>query len=370
MLLEKPINKNKKDNQKRREVLYYLALIKFWAMILIIRFHIYQWKKRRIKYGQRMCEFLFISSGFLVGYNYFGREMPSTYQTSFKYAYKHLRLFYPLHIINSLFCIYSYKYTLNLTYYEMLILNFLLLKVWSRKPKYTYGFNGISWFVSALSFCYFLCPLLLRGIQNIYNSLIIFFFVSLIRVSFEQLIENGSENILDLSFHYSPIIRLMEFFLGMLLIPLFLKIKCFFDKTKNKLYLKYFFSLIQIIFPIIIYFIMLEFDDKLIRCYFVLIFCVFIFLISYDYGCLSNIMKIEIFKKILSCQMEMYLLQNTLNSILINILNNHWTQNAEFNFLIKIVFIFIISYIYRKLFREKLAIFMDKIVALFKKIFI
>ena len=64
--------------------------------------------------------------------------------------------------------------------------------------------------------------------------------------------------------------------------------------------------------------------------------------------------------------MEMYLLHISLNNILIKILKNHFPKNVELKFLINVVFIFIISYIYKKIFREKFAKFMDKIVGLFK----
>jgi peptidoglycan/LPS O-acetylase OafA/YrhL len=169
MLEEKSLNEDKKNNKKRRQPLNYIAFIKFWAMILIIKWHLFQDIKCKINYGARMCELLFVSSGFLVGYNYYKREMPATYYISFKYAYKHLRSFYPLHIINSLYTILTIKGKFNLTLYEKLIFNFLLVKA------YAMGFNGISWFINVLLLCYFLSPLLLVGIRNINNSLIIFF---------------------------------------------------------------------------------------------------------------------------------------------------------------------------------------------------
>lgn len=368
MLKEKSFNILKKDNNKRRETLYYLAFIKYWAMILIIRWHLYKSNQHRIDYGARMSELLFVSSGFLVGYNYYKRTLPATYYTSCKYSYKHLRSFYPLHIIISFYWIYTYKGKFNLTDYEMLIFHFLLLKVWSSYRSFAQGFHGLTWFISALLFCYFLSPFLLGGIQNINNSLVIFTFVAFIRVGIEQLVENGAKNIMNFNFHFNPVIRLMDFYLGMLMIPLFLKVKNFFDKIENKLYLKFIFTNIQILFPVILYFIMLEYNNKLIRCYFVLIFCLCIFLISYDYGYFSTIIKKKIFKEIMSCQMEMYLLQRCLNNILVKNLNSYIPQNEELKFLIKVVFIFIISYIYKKKFREKLGITMDKIIYLFKKI--
>ena len=376
MLLPKPYNKNKEDNKKRRDPLNYIAFMKFWAMIIIIRWHVYQWKqprKYRIYYGARMCEFLFISSGFLVGYNYYKRPMPATYYASFKYAYKHLRNFYPLHILNSIYLIYIRVYIdkrkFTLTDYEMLIFNFLLVKVWSNDPKFGIGFNGISWFINVQLYLYFLSPFLLVGIQNVKNSLIIFGLVTFTRLGIEILIRKGALNFLDFNFHYGPVIRLLEFYLGMLMIPLFDKIKCLLDKIKNSKFMKYFFTIIQSIIPIIIYYIMLKYN-YLYRCYFVLIFCPFTFLISLDYGYLSNINNNKICKKIMSCQMEMYLLQSQLNNTLRLILKNHWPNNRELTFSIKVGFIFLISYIYKKLFRDKFAIFMDKIIDILQKIFI
>ena len=204
MLIEKPLNEHKKDNEKRRQTLNYISFIKFWAMILIIRWHLY-YRKFRINYGVRMCEFLFVSSGFLVGYNYYKKAMPATFYNSWKYAYKHLKTFYPLHIINSFYSIFTYKGKFNLTYYEKLIFNCLLVKV------YVMGFNNISWFISVLLLCYFLSPLFLGGIGNINNSLIIFSLVVFIRAGIELLIKNGAENILSINFHFNHVIKLMEF---------------------------------------------------------------------------------------------------------------------------------------------------------------
>ena len=68
--------------------------------------------------------------------------------------------------------------------------------------------------------------------------------------------------------------------------------------------------------------------------------------------------------------MEMYLFQSQLNNTLSIILKNNLPKNSELTFSIKVGFIFFISFIYRKLFRDKLAIFMDKIIDMLKAIFI
>ena len=94
---------------ERRKKLNFIAFIKFLAMLKIIKWHIYNWELKPIDYGARMCEILFISSGFLVGYNYYEKNMQSNYETSFKYSYKHLRNFYPLVVINTIYNFFIIK---------------------------------------------------------------------------------------------------------------------------------------------------------------------------------------------------------------------------------------------------------------------
>ena len=75
-----------KINTEKRKPLNYIAAIKFLAMIKIIKWHVIVWKEKPIDWGARMCEILFIASGFLVGYNHYQRNMQSDYTTSFKYS--------------------------------------------------------------------------------------------------------------------------------------------------------------------------------------------------------------------------------------------------------------------------------------------
>ena len=266
-----------------------------------------------------MREILFISSGFLVGYNYYQKSMPCTYCSSIKYVYKHLRTVYPLIFINTLYRMYIFIYKkdkIKLIDIEVFIINILMMIPWSRYFSITLPLNGISWFISIIIFCYFLTPFLLLGIKNIKSSLILLIVIDLLRISIEEFISKGTKNILDINFHYGPIIRCMEFYLGMLLIPSFFKLKYYLDKIKNTIFSKMIFSFIQIIIVIFIYYLMLRYNSILYRCYFIQIFLIFIFIIGYDYGYLSNIFSNKICRKIMSCQMEMYLLQITIDETL------------------------------------------------------
>ena len=99
-----------------------------------------------------MCEILFISSGFLVGYNHYKRNIPCDYETSFRYLYKHLRNFYPLELI-LIICDYISNYKIEnniITEIEIFLSNILMIKVWSRHRKIAFSINAISWFLSVL----------------------------------------------------------------------------------------------------------------------------------------------------------------------------------------------------------------------------
>ena len=99
----------------------------------------------------------------------------------------------------------------------------------------------------------------------------------------------------------------------MLLTPFFFYLKNGLDKYKNIFTFKVIFTIIKLISPIYLCYIMIKYDKILFRCYFVLILCTYTFIISYDYGYLSYITSLKITKIIMSAQLEMYLIQLNIN---------------------------------------------------------
>ena len=69
--MEENVLLNKQSKSFKRKNLNYLGFNKFVAMYLIIRMHLYCNKTMPFDFGVRACEFLFLSSGFLIGYNYY-----------------------------------------------------------------------------------------------------------------------------------------------------------------------------------------------------------------------------------------------------------------------------------------------------------
>ena len=359
---------------KIREYLNYMSFLKFLSMIIIIKFHLFHWKKKPIYYGQRMCEFLFVSSGFLVGYNHYNKPMPCTLEQSFNYTYKSFRNFYPLEIINLImFILFENKINkINITDIEVIISNILMIKSWSPYKFVHYSFNGVSWFLSSLLFCYFMTPFLLFGINNIKNAILLFIIFAFTRILIEEFINLGGFNIFFINFHVNPFIRCIEFYLGMLTIPLFFKIKSFLDINRNNFYFKILFTLIQIILPTLLYFLIIKFTHIKYRVYFIFTFIIFTFVIGFDYGYLSELFSKKIIKKIISYQMEIYLFQNSATILIMKIMKFNklkFSFDDNLEFFIKLINIFIFAVLYKELFKERLAKIIDKIFALIKKLF-
>lgn len=365
---------------KRREYLKYISFIKFFAMIIIIKWHLVRHISWGFRVGGRMVEILFVSSGFLVGYNYFNVPINSTYDYSFKYTYKHLRVFYPLYLINTIINLAENKIIYNyinrkpfsiLTNIEIILIKITLLQTWSRYIDSI--FNEASWFISALFLSYFLSPLLLKGIKNIKISVTLFFTVFFTLFLVEYFVKNGAINLFQTNIYFGPIIRLLEFYMGMLMIPLFFYIKIKFNKIiRYKKMMKVLFTIIQIFAPIQQYFIMQKYN-YLYNCYHVIFCCFFIFIIANDLGYLSNIINNKILSILMSCQYEMYILQFRFNFIFKSYyylkLKNKNILYKEIFFHLNLLLIFLISYVYKILLKDKLAKLMDNILLLITKIF-
>ena len=185
--------------KSKKEYLYYIGFIKFMSMIIIIKWHLVHEIKWTIPIGNRMCEILFISSGFLVGYNNFNSSINSSFAFSFAYTYKHLRLLYPLYLINILYNIIYNKICFNainknqysvLTDIEIILINATLLQSWSQY-KIPY-FSDHTWFLSDLIFLYFLSPFLLKGLSKPKISFILFILIGSIRILVELFLKNGA----------------------------------------------------------------------------------------------------------------------------------------------------------------------------------
>lgn len=306
------IKVNNASNNKRIKSINGLKAI----MMLFIFYWHSPMKNPSADLGARMCEVLFVVSGFLVGYNYYDRPMPATFKQSWSYVSGKIARVWPIHLIAFLMMtVYMVRsdpqefFSINTAYNA--VVNICLLQAWSEDA---FSFNGAAWFISALLFCYYISPLLLtilkKSTRVIASTLI---GCIIIRIALELGSQYGA-NVFSFNYHVSPIIRCLEFFIGMLMVPAYFELRRTIDRiasSSNITHLKW----ITIVMTIIEFlvtagyiFLIFRMEGKWIRGYFVLSACVLAFVYAVNKGMLSRILCLKAFSLVALIQMEFYIL--------------------------------------------------------------
>ena len=185
--------------------------------------------------GAQMCQLLFICSGFLTGYSSLRKPdiAESSWKAPFRFCRKKLKTFWPLH---ALFTLLWLVFLSNLVFTHgtviNLILNLLLLQAWHPDPDVYMSFNGVSWFLSALLFCYFLSPFLLKTIRRSRKYIILACIAAfLIRNILNDLCWFYPKTFSWFNSYSFPPLRALEFYMGILIVPLYQ----FFDDKIRKM---------------------------------------------------------------------------------------------------------------------------------------
>lgn len=286
--------------------------------------------------GARTCEFLFVASGFLVGYNSFYKNVPDTWEESWRCVERKLIIFWPLHLITMLlvwFVIYSPPHITKRHIFTG-ILNLLLLQSWSPYSDIYFSFNGVSWFLSALMFCYFLSPLFLKLAKKLWVSIFLFFNVLVIRYIIEYIMRSHPNEYWLISIHTSPLVRSLEFFLGMLMVPLFMCLKERFRKISIVGI-----TAVEAVTLLGLVYLSICYNRIWLRSTFVALMCLTVFVFGFDKGFLSHILACKGLRRLSNIQFEFFMLHQVcirgLDNICKNVFGDWRLANA-------ILFLFII----------------------------
>lgn len=189
-------------------------------------------------------DMFFLLSGFLTGYgriqDFLTPEQTTVanngiWRYSIQYMLKKLHIFYPWHIGCFLWClliIFLSPATAGFvphTHAEWIwktLLHLLLLQSWSCEPDIKFCFNGVTWFLSSLMFCYALSPLLLVLIARVYrkwgkSTLYIIGVAALLMKTIPYIFEadlsisDDFTTLYDKDIHSWPPLRLLDFCIGM-----------------------------------------------------------------------------------------------------------------------------------------------------------
>ena len=235
-----------------------------------------------------------------------------------------------------------------------------MLQAWSNNSEIFFAVNGVMWFLSALLFCYFMSPLLVRLIKKgLKLSLVLFALVFLVRFLID-LFMAVCPGLLQISTHASPVVRCLEYLMGMLLVPAHMHIKAGAEKIKKTTRIVLF-SLIEILVLCgVVY--MMVFHPNLWRSVFVLVFCPPVFVFSLNEGIISKVLSLKPFQWFSSIQLEFFILHQAFIKLFEELysfgIGNMWIRLA-----VLFLVILITSAAYHVLLTDRLAKLMESAVS-------
>lgn len=282
--------------------------------------------------GARCCEFFFVASGFLVYYSH--KDTSScTWKASFNAVLRKLTVMWPMHFLAFLICLLllGREQIFSLSTLVCGILNLSLLQSWFNYEQVFFSFNGPSWFLSSLLFCYFMAPVLLRLIKKKKKAFVYFILAFAIRYTIEELEFYHPDTYMNLNIHVSPIIRLFEFFFGMLTACIWSMAMEFISKKLDSLNPHIIFAVASVCEAAVLfltYYFMLTKQNAWGRHIFSLWFCVLIFFFAFDAGIISRLLSLKPLRWFAGIQFEFYIFHIPVLKLVSRYIEPHITTSA------------------------------------------
>lgn len=184
----------------------------------------------------RMVEILFLASGFLMAYNHYKEK---TIPTGWQIVKSKLPRFYPIHVI----CfVLQWLFVATWAtkpwsfFFSVGLLNLTLQQAWFVRTEFSY--NNVSWFLSALAFCYAATPAIKRYIKSFegqnYGLLKAFLGIIAIRFYCEYLALNAHRYI-SFDMHCNPFVQMLNYAQGYITAVFFMQKNNFNELFKTKI---------------------------------------------------------------------------------------------------------------------------------------
>lgn len=294
----------------KKQHLYSLSGLKVIAIWLI--FWLHSWLTNPpCDLGARCCEFFFVVSGFLVYYTQ--KDTSScTWGDSLRYVKSKLVSIWPMHLLGFILSLCSMSLS-NIFSQSTLIrgvINLLLLQSWFNIETVFFSFNGPSWYLSSLLFCYLLTPVLLRMIRNRRKVIIYFPVVFFVRYFIEETQFYYPNTYTDFNIHVSPVLRMFEFFLGMMICSVWRTLTEHLKDKSVKLPVNITFilgSVVEVFLLCITATLFVTKQNSWGRAIFVLYFCFFVLLFAFDSGIVSRFFATKPMRWFAAIQLEFFI---------------------------------------------------------------
>ena len=172
-----------------------------------------------VNYAFGFITLFFLLSGFVMMYNYKNKIENNLFNYK-TYIVKKLVKFYPLYIFTLVLSIVVKPLPeLGLEFFKILFANLFLIQAFIPIVTYNYTFNFVSWFISALLFCYLLFPFVAKflihlNFKSIKMALILISLIFLVDLVITGRVNPAQD--LNMVIYHSPITHFVEFLIGML----------------------------------------------------------------------------------------------------------------------------------------------------------
>ena len=286
-----------------------LSGLKVIAMFLIFWWHS-DLEKPPVDLGARACEFFFVAAGFLYFYAHRSRPVACTPRGMYGYVSRKISAIWPIHFLAFLLTLLYIKPAQWLSKDGALLaaLNLSLTHAFVNNAAVYHSFNGVSWFCSAIIFCYAAAPILARMLRNLRRAplFLVVSFAMRYMIEWVQTVKPGEY--WNVSLHVFPPVRLLEFLMGMAVAALFLYVR---EKPAKQPHF-ILCSLLETGTLALTAALMIGKQNEWLRAAFLLPFSLLIFVFAFDGGLFSRLFAVRPVQFFASLQLEFFVLHQVM----------------------------------------------------------
>lgn len=255
--------------------------------------------------GARCCEFFFVVAGFLFAYNrqeYVYMKMSETVG----YIRRKIVKIYPIYFLTFLAEAILLVVAGNaLVVADTLIkatLSLLMLQSWSPNESVFWAFNGASWFIASLMFCYLIGCLTIGFMSQKKRTCWLLALFVVVRYAIEFIQIKYGDQYFIINMHVNPMIRALEFSCGMATGRIMQSLK-----ERTKVVPIALFTATEVLTIAAVVYAVIRMNGIWTRAAYVYLFCILVFVFSFDGGVVSRFLSIRILQWFGSIQLEFYL---------------------------------------------------------------
>lgn len=283
--------------------------LKIIAMFLIFWWHS-DLQKPPVDLGARACEFFFAAAGFLFYYAHQAHPVPCTVSGVYHYVKRKVASIWPIHFLCFLLTLLYIQPSQWLCRDGLLMsaLNLSLTHAFINNAAVFHSFNGVSWFCSAIVFCYVMAPFIARILRTPGKSIPVFAasFAMRFMIEWVQTVKPGAY--WNVNVHVFPLVRLLEFMMGMACAAMYLSMFAGKEKQPGVLLC----TGLEAGALILTVALMISMQGQWLRAMFLLPFCLLLFVFAFDRGLLSQLLSIQPVQFFAAFQLEFFVIHQVM----------------------------------------------------------